>query len=125
MTTDEAPIVERKPKSGIKVVIVGAGFGGLTAAIECHFQGHDVVVLEAVLTLKPLGDIISFGSNAGHIFLKWSNGYVSQKFRPLCIDVKHFDLRKYDGEKIIEQPTATKIHDWPVFNGHRGELHFR
>jgi 2-polyprenyl-6-methoxyphenol hydroxylase-like FAD-dependent oxidoreductase len=123
MTTDDAPNTETKSKTGIKVIIVGAGFGGLTAAIECHLQGHDVVVLEQFPALKPLGDIISFGSNAGHIFHSWSNGYISRKFRPLCIDSKQFDLRKYDGEKIIQQPSPPKIHDWPVFNGHRGELH--
>lgn len=35
---------------------------------------------------------------------------------------KTFDLRKYDGEKIIEKPTSSKLADWLVFNG-RGELH--
>lgn len=123
MTTDDAPNTETKSKTGIKVIIVGAGFGGLTAAIECHLQGHDVVVLEAFPELKPLGDIISFGSNAGHIFHSWSNGYISRKFRPLCIESKQFDIRKFDGEKIIQQPTPPRIPDWPVFNGHRGELH--
>jgi 2-polyprenyl-6-methoxyphenol hydroxylase-like FAD-dependent oxidoreductase len=123
MTSKEAPRTTTKSKTGIKVVIVGAGFGGLTAAIECHLQGHDVILLEAFPALKPLGDIISFGSNAGHIFNSWSDGYISRKFRPLCIDSKHFDLRKYDGEKVLEQPTPPKVADWPVFNGHRGELH--
>jgi 2-polyprenyl-6-methoxyphenol hydroxylase-like FAD-dependent oxidoreductase len=123
MTGEDIPNTETKSKTGIKVVVVGAGFGGLTAAIECHLQGHDVVVLEAFPALKPLGDIISFGSNAGHIFNNWSNGYITRKFRPLCIDSKHFDIRKYDGEKIVQQPTPPKLPDWPVFNGHRGELH--
>ena len=36
-----------KTKSGIKVIIVGAGFGGLCAAIECHRQGHEVQVFES------------------------------------------------------------------------------
>lgn len=51
----------RKAPSGIKVIIVGAGFAGLTAAIECHRKGHEVTVFEKVAELKPLGDIISFG----------------------------------------------------------------
>lgn len=125
MTAEDTapPPTQTKPKTGIKVVIVGAGFGGLTAAIECHLQGHDVVVLEQFPELKPLGDIISFGSNAGHIFHRWSDGYVSRKFRPLCINAPYFDIRKYDGERIIQQPTPPKLPDWPVFNGHRGELH--
>ena len=56
------------PKSGINVIIVGAGFGGLCAAIECHRQGHDVEIFESLKELKVLGDIISFGANAGRIF---------------------------------------------------------
>ena len=76
----KAPDTSTKSRTGIKVIIVGAGFGGLTAAIECHLQGHDVVVLEAVRELKPYGDIISFGSNAGRIFGNWSKGYMLKKF---------------------------------------------
>jgi 2-polyprenyl-6-methoxyphenol hydroxylase-like FAD-dependent oxidoreductase len=123
MTAEDTPNTQTKPKTGIKIIIVGAGFGGLTAAIECHLQGHDVVILESFPAIKPLGDIISFGGNAGHIFNKWSDGYITRKFRPLCIDSKQFDVRKYNGEKIMYQPTPPKEADWPVFNGHRGELH--
>jgi 2-polyprenyl-6-methoxyphenol hydroxylase-like FAD-dependent oxidoreductase len=60
-----------KSKTGIKVLIVGAGFGGLCAAIECHRQGHDVELYESFKELKVLGDIISFGANAGRIFRRW------------------------------------------------------
>lgn len=38
--------VRLKPSSGINVLIVGAGVGGLTAALECHRRGHTVRVLE-------------------------------------------------------------------------------
>lgn len=46
-------------KSGIKVVVVGGGFGGLTAAIECHFKGHDVQLIDKCFS--QMGDIISLG----------------------------------------------------------------
>lgn len=49
------------------------GFGGLTAAIECHRQGHEVEVYESFPELKPLGDIISFGPNGGRIFHRVSS----------------------------------------------------
>ena len=62
---------ESSSESGVRVVIVGAGFGGLCAAIECHRQGHDVQIFESFKELKVLGDIISFGSNAGRIFRRW------------------------------------------------------
>lgn len=34
------------PPSEINVLIVGAGVGGLVAAIECHRKGHNVRVWE-------------------------------------------------------------------------------
>ncbi|THW56223.1 putative MAK1-like monooxygenase [Aureobasidium pullulans] len=132
-------------KTGIKVVIVGAGettsmqksrtaltvgkgFGGLTAAIECHRRGHDVSIYESFIELKVLGDIISFGSNAGRIFRRWhykSGDRVSDRLRPLSIDLRNhgFDIYKWTGEFVINQPSPKADPEAPVFNGHRGELH--
>ncbi|GAD99593.1 MAK1-like monooxygenase, putative [Paecilomyces variotii No. 5] len=111
--------------TGIKVIIVGAGFGGLTAAIECHRQGHDVEVYESFPELKSLGDIISFGPNAGRIFRRWSNGAIADRMRPLSIDLRNhgFKIHKYTGELITTQKTPELDPEAPVFNGHRGELH--
>lgn len=104
------------------------GFGGLTAAIECHRQGHDVEVYESFKELKSLGDIISFGANAGRIFRNWfykSGERVSDRLRPHSIDLsKHgFDIYKWTGEFVINQATPPMDPESPVFNGHRGELH--
>lgn len=41
--------------SGIKVIIVGAGFAGLACAIECRRKGQDPIILEKFSQLKPLG----------------------------------------------------------------------
>jgi 2-polyprenyl-6-methoxyphenol hydroxylase-like FAD-dependent oxidoreductase len=112
-----------KSKTGIKVLIVGAGFGGLTAAIECHLQGHSVTVLEAVKQLKPFGDGISFGANAGRIFGSWSKGYMLKRFLGHLNYYEYFDIRKYDGTRIVKQPPPERIPDAPTINGHRGEMH--
>ncbi|KAF2867754.1 hypothetical protein BDV95DRAFT_581685 [Massariosphaeria phaeospora] len=115
-----------KPKTGIKVIIVGAGFGGLTAAIECVKQGHTAVIYESFPSLKILGDIISFGPNAGRIFYRWSNGDIVKKMRSISIDLTEygFNIHKYDtGEIVINQKSPPKDETAPVFNGHRGELH--
>ena len=112
-----------KSKTGIKVIIVGAGFGGLAAAIECHLAGHEVIVLESVKELKPFGDIVSFGSNGGKIFGHWSKGYILKKFLGVLHYYPYFDVRKYDGTKIVKQPPPDRIPDAPTINGHRGEMH--
>ena len=113
-------------KTGIKVIIVGAGFAGLTAAIECHRQGHDVEIYENFPELKTLGDIISFGANAGRIFHRWNNGEVVKRMKALCIDLSNYGFRihKWDtGEVVYHQPPHQDKPDAPVLNGHRGELH--
>ncbi|KAL8318828.1 hypothetical protein RB597_005872 [Gaeumannomyces tritici] len=118
-----------KPKTGIKVIVVGAGFGGLAAAIECHRNGHDVEIYESFPALKSLGDIISFGQNGGRIFHRWGltrRGEVADRMRALSIDLQRygFNIRKFNtGEVVHHQPTPPRVPDAPVLNGHRGELH--
>ncbi|KAK8042931.1 hypothetical protein PG994_013414 [Apiospora phragmitis] len=117
-----------RPKTGIKVIVVGAGFGGLGAAIECHRNGHDVEIYEQFAELKSLGDIISFGPNAGRIFHRWGTapGEVADRMRAFSIDLRAygFNIHKYDtGEVVINQRTPEPDRAAPNFNGHRGELH--
>ena len=81
---------------------------------------------ESFPALKSLGDIISFGANAGRIFRRWGvNGSIAKKMRSISIDLaKHgFNIHKYTGELIINQATPPQDENAPVFNGHRGELH--
>jgi NADPH-dependent 2,4-dienoyl-CoA reductase/sulfur reductase-like enzyme len=44
------------PKSsGIKVIIVGLGYAGAVAAIECYRKGHEVVVFEQAPQITNIG----------------------------------------------------------------------
>ena len=84
------------------------------------------MIYESFPSLKILGDIISFGPNAGRIFARWSNGSVAQKMRHVSIDLTTygFNIHKYDtGEIVINQKTPPRDESAPNFNGHRGELH--
>ncbi|KAI4951943.1 hypothetical protein J4E91_003404 [Alternaria rosae] len=115
-----------KPQTGIKVIIIGAGFGGLTAAIECIRHGHTPIIYESFPSLKILGDIITFGPNAGRIFARWSDGCVARDMRKISIDLTEygFNIHKWDtGEIVINQKTPPRDEKAPNFNGHRGELH--
>jgi NADPH-dependent 2,4-dienoyl-CoA reductase/sulfur reductase-like enzyme len=51
--------------TGIKVIIVGAGLGGLACAIECRRKGHDVIVFENAPEIMRIGDtlVASFPQN--------------------------------------------------------------
>lgn len=47
--------VVRYPPTGIKVVVVGAGPGGLMTALECWRKGHQVEVLEKAPVFSTIG----------------------------------------------------------------------
>ena len=47
--------VHRLPPTGISILIVGGGIGGLTLANEAWRQGHDVRVLEKSPKLDVVG----------------------------------------------------------------------
>lgn len=112
---------EHAQQSGIRVVIVGAGFAGLTAAIECTRKGHSCIVLESVKEMKQLGDIISFGSNAGKIFDRWPG--VSAKLDPICHRSEKLDFMLWTGQHIYTQYWSEEIDYGKRYNGHRGEIH--
>ena len=107
--------------SGICVIIVGAGFAGLTAAIECHRKGHTPIVLESFAELKILGDIISFGSNAGRVFERWPG--VAEELDPICIKTTGLEYRSYLGEYLFFQSWDAEKQYGRTYNGHRGEIH--
>ncbi|KZP01355.1 monooxygenase [Calocera viscosa TUFC12733] len=104
----------------VQIIIVGAGFAGLACAIESKLKGHHVIVLEKFPELKVLGDIISFGANAGRIFMRWG---LHDKFWPVCTHLRQFHLHTWKGDLIdntVLKPRADGIYH---YNGHRGELH--
>jgi monoamine oxidase len=43
------------PDSGINVIVVGAGLGGLACAIESRRKGHNVIVFENAPEIMRIG----------------------------------------------------------------------
>ncbi|KAH8655895.1 putative monooxygenase [Xylariales sp. PMI_506] len=56
--------VKFHPSTGISILIVGAGVGGLMSALECRRKGHDVRVVERTQVPSTAGDFFSIGSPA-------------------------------------------------------------
>lgn len=111
----------RLPSSGIKVIIVGAGFAGLCAAIECDRKGHEVVLLEKVKNLKALGDIISFSSNSGRIFERWES--VVEYLDPIIHKSDGLNFHSWEGEFMTRQVWDAESKYGRRINGHRAEIH--
>lgn len=111
----------RLPPSGIKVLIVGAGFAGLCAAIECDRKGHSVILLEKVPELKPLGDIISFAANSGRIFERWEG--VVEALEPIIHKSEGLNFHSWEGEFMTRQIWDPEAKYGRKINGHRAEIH--
>ncbi|KAK1470488.1 uncharacterized protein CCOS01_06540 [Colletotrichum costaricense] len=120
----------------LKVIIVGAGFGGLGAAIECAHRGMDVTVLEKYPDSNSQGgkhhqtaplfvwqsfgrndlrnslrfslaDILDFFPNAGRIINRWDAGKVGQQIHDTgCSQIRTMELYKYDSKFIVDVPWA-------------------
>ncbi|KNG44537.1 fad binding domain-containing protein [Stemphylium lycopersici] len=62
----------RHPRTGVDVLVVGAGMGGLTAALECWRKGHNVVgILERNEGPVYSGDIIVMLPSAVSVVRHW------------------------------------------------------
>ncbi|KAK6221451.1 hypothetical protein LQW54_001553 [Pestalotiopsis sp. IQ-011] len=122
MTTNGHHTQGRPTQTGIRVVIVGAGFAGLTAAIECHRHGHTPIVVEKFPSLKPLGDIISFAPNSSRIFNRWPG--VAQKLDPISLRPPGLTIKSFKGDTLYHQVWTEEETNWGHrFDGHRGEYH--
>ncbi|KAL7946009.1 FAD/NAD(P)-binding domain-containing protein [Trichoderma barbatum] len=65
----------------MKVIIIGAGLGGLTAAYAFAKSGHDVQVLERSPKLNPTGGGISIRPGAGKVMQSWG---LQQALEQIC-----------------------------------------
>ncbi|OTB01070.1 hypothetical protein M426DRAFT_64632 [Hypoxylon sp. CI-4A] len=66
--------VERNPSSRLHVIIVGAGLGGLGAAISILLAGHDVTILESASQIGEIGAGIQVLPNSSRILISWGLG---------------------------------------------------
>ncbi|CAI6334763.1 unnamed protein product [Periconia digitata] len=114
----------RRPSTGISVIIVGAGFAGLSAAIECDRKGHHVTLLEKASTIEEItrfGDIISFDPNGARLFERWP-GVIEAMYK-IARKTSWLDLYHWRGEFVTRQSFEGEKKWGPRINGHRGELY--
>ncbi|CAO2650467.1 Nn.00g017590.m01.CDS01 [Neocucurbitaria sp. VM-36] len=107
--------------SGIKVIVVGLGLGGLTLAIECVRKGHAVIAFEQHKELKPIGDSIAIPWNAARIVKNWGDGLVDRKLEPLVNKMSEMRILNNKGEFLVAGDMDG--YGYPYgYPAHRGEL---
>jgi 2-polyprenyl-6-methoxyphenol hydroxylase-like FAD-dependent oxidoreductase len=104
----------------MKIVIAGAGIGGLVAAMCLHRAGFDVKVFEAVGELKPLGVGINIQAGAVRILCGLGLG---PALSATAIETRELRYANRHGQTIWADPRGRHAGlPWPQFSIHRGEL---
>jgi 2-polyprenyl-6-methoxyphenol hydroxylase-like FAD-dependent oxidoreductase len=104
----------------MKIVIAGAGIGGLTAAMCLHRAGHDVHVFEAVSEMRPLG--VGINIQAGAVRILCGLG-LEPALAATAIETRELRYANRHGQTIWADPRGRHAGlPWPQFSIHRGEL---
>ncbi|PIA95873.1 6-hydroxynicotinate 3-monooxygenase [Cercospora beticola] len=108
----------------LKVVIVGAGLGGLAAAIACRHGDLEVTILERAAKIGNVGAGIQIPPNSSKTLKRL--GVLSQ-IEESATALESFDVRRYaDGSLLVRKPlgeTSIRLfgEQWRVI--HREDYH--
>ncbi len=104
----------------MKIVIVGAGICGLTAALSLHKAGFEPQIYEAASALKPLGVGINL---LPHAVRELADLGLLDDLRRLGVEIDELVYLTKDGRRIWREPRGLAAgYAWPQIAVHRGEL---
>ena len=107
----------------MKILIVGAGIGGLVSALCLNKKGYEVEMYEQSEVLSELGAGVQLSPNATRVldYLE-----LTDDLKPHVFEPRSFQFLNYKTEKIIsKRDLGSKIQDdfgFPNFDVHRADL---
>ncbi|KAI1627692.1 salicylate hydroxylase [Exophiala viscosa] len=115
---------EEPSRVKLNITIVGAGLGGLAAAIALTRKGHKVTIFEQAPELGEVGAGIQIPSNSSRLLIKWGlEPFLAGKIvKPHNIAFRRWENGKAIGlTKLI--PQFERDFDAPYYVVHRAHFH--
>ncbi|KAJ5467428.1 MonooxygenaseFAD-binding [Penicillium sp. IBT 31633x] len=103
----------------LKVIVVGAGIGGMAAALALGLRGHHVTVLEAAPKLTEVGAGIQVSPNMLRLLDRWG---VSDLIHAQDVALEHIHVRRWDDGRLLNTIPVNKTFGQQVVI-HRADLH--
>lgn len=112
------------PKVVLDIIVVGAGLGGLAAAIGLRQAGHKVIILEQAHRLGEVGAGIQIPPNSANILKKLGVGQILEKY---CMLPQAINARSYKDSKLLVSqqlvPYVSETYGGPYWHVHRADFH--
>ena len=107
-----------------KIIIVGAGIGGLAAAISLLRAGHDVEIYEQAAQLAEVGAGLQFSANCMHVLRSFGLG---DELDRVGVRPGAYVFRLHDTGEVIQRfelkGAHDKLHGAPYTQLHRADIH--
>lgn len=103
----------------LRIVIAGAGLGGLTAAVRFARDGHDVEVLERSSALSTASGAIYIRSNAVRSFYRWG---LREGFESVATHIQNYQFRNGFNNDELSRVKPQFFSEYPELATDRGAL---
>lgn len=104
----------------MRVIIIGGGIGGLTAALALHAAGIGAEVFEAAAEVKPLGVGINLQPHAVRELTELG---LADRLAATGVATREFVYANRFGQEIWAEPRGLAAgYRWPQYSIHRGRL---